>query len=75
MRIGGLISGPGILPDTFIVGFLTGFGSQGTYLLSKVQTTTGLNVLMTSIGAPTYPSDMVYIPVGSGEKKKLAQKN
>lgn len=69
LRVGQFIIGPDILPGTFIVGFLTGFGAQGTYLLSQVQMTTGLNVPMTSIGAPTYLNDNVYIPVGSGERK------
>ena len=44
ISVGDIISGPGILQETYVVAFLTGVGGIGTYLVSFVQATPSGNI-------------------------------
>ena len=67
LRVGSVISGPGILPGTVVLAFGPNtLGNVGTYVISPKQIITGTNVVLHGASYPI-STDVILFPRGAGE--------
>jgi hypothetical protein len=68
LRLGSVVSGPGIIPGTVITAFgPNAQGNVGTYVISPPQSSSGTDVFLYAAAYPT-STDMILFPHGAGDK-------